>query len=220
MPGKAAGECELTNGQPALTGPGTEECEMPTSWCQACYISLTNQKVHAPTWSLPAIKTCPGSTPMCRRLCYARKAEDLYAINTAKPSRARNLQSTKSPRFVDMMTALVRSKTAHGFFRIHESGDFYSQHYLECWFEICRRLPHVRFLAFTKCFGLNWADKPANLRVIWSVWPDTDVATVPPGRRAYAGEFTPRRPTVECPGACDGCRVCWTGSQDVHFKIH
>lgn len=173
-----------------------------------------------PTWSLPAKSTCPGCTRLCSGKCYARKAELAYP--TVLPSRKRNLASSREPGFVSAMVALITAK-APRFFRVHESGDFYSQAYLERWFAICRACPTVRFLAFTKSFHLDFGNKPANLQVIWSVWPDTDMSKVPSGPRAYAGEFKARRKTLECPGGCDHCGMCWDIRKvgaDVHFSIH
>ena len=185
------------------------------------YIRLDNEKVACPVWNLPAIQTCPGSTPLCRRYCYAAKAEREYSKNEAAPCRARNLAFVKAnaDRLADILTAADRC-VADQYIRIHESGDFFNQDYLDSWFEVARRLPSIKFLAFTKSFSLDWRCKPSNFVVIWSVWPDTNMANVPSGRRAYAGAFEPRRPTVECPGACADCRKCWNTNLDIHFRIH
>ena len=47
------------------------------------------------------------------------------------------------------------------YFRIHDSGDFYSLEYLWAWLEVVARLPKIRFWAPTR----NWAS-PAFLRIM------------------------------------------------------
>lgn len=174
-----------------------------------------------PTFSLPAKQTCPGCTVQCAAKCYARKAEIAYP--TVLPSRKRNWKLTKNDRFVDNMISIVKAK-GKKWFRIHESGDFYSQSYLEKWVAIVAACPEVKFLAFTKSFKLDFtaALKLPNLSLVWSVWPDTDMSKVPAGPRAYAGDCGTEN-TLECPGNCDTCMVCWSLSKrgiDVHFDLH
>jgi hypothetical protein len=185
------------------------------------YVSNGNKKMSLPTFSLPARQTCPGCTTQCAAKCYARKAEIAYP--GVLPSRKRNWLATKQSAFVTGMIAIVKRK-GKKWFRIHESGDFYSQAYLEKWVEIVAACPEVKFLAFTKSFHLDFsaAQKLKNLSLVWSVWPDTDLSTVPPGPRAYAGDSGPAD-ALECPGNCDTCLVCWSLAKrgiDVHFTIH
>ena len=189
------------------------------------YVSNGNKKMSLPTFSLPAKQTCPGCTKQCAAGCYARKAEIAYP--TVLPSRKRNWKATKSDRFVENMIAIVKSKNKK-WFRIHESGDFYSQSYLDKWVEVVKACPKVRFLAFTKSFKLSFLEalKLPNLSLVWSVWPDTDIDSIPAGPRAYAGDCSHHEyanEALECPGNCDTCMVCWSLAKrgiDVHFEIH
>jgi hypothetical protein len=183
------------------------------------YISSGNRKMSIPTWSLPAKKTCPGSTRQCRKACYACKAEKMY--KGVYPCRNENYLDSKREDFVDLMVAMIGKKKSD-LFRIHESGDWYSQEYLDKWFDICKALPKVRFLAFTKSFALDYSNKPENLEIIWSVFPDSK--NVPStGKRAYAGKCGSGN-IMECIGSCDNCGICWflsTAPVDgVHFNIH
>ena len=188
------------------------------------YISKKNKKMDIPTWSLPSGKTCPGSTSFCRKKCYARKTE--YIWPCVLPCRKRNLVASKRETFeIEMLPLIAKCTKKVPYFRIHESGDFYDQEYLEKWFQIVRAFPRVRFLAFTKSFHLNFEDKPENLQIVWSIMPDT--VCVPRKRNnfphAYAGEcFYHGRSTFECPGHCNECLFCWymQADQSVHFKIH
>lgn len=184
------------------------------------YISSGNRKMTLPTFSLPSKQTCPGCTALCLKTCYAAKAERAYP--QVLPCRKNNLKASKLTGFTGQMIEAIKAKGKQ-WFRIHESGDFYSQWYLDKWIAIAKALPEVKFLAFTKSFHLDYSKLPKNLVVIWSVFPDTDKASIPPGTRAYAGEYKPRRKTLECPGNCDSCLVCWGIHKlnlDVHFQIH
>jgi hypothetical protein len=178
-----------------------------------------NRKMSAATFSLPAAKSCPGKTSACVANCYARKAEKAYP--TVLPSHKRNMAETRRPDFVPLMVDLI-TKKAPRFFRIHESGDFYSQAYLDKWCTICKSCPGTKFLAFTKSFHLNFSNRPENLTVIWSIWPDTDLDNVPAGPRAFAGDCGDTE-AIECPGGCDACGMCWDivkVGRNVHFHIH
>ncbi len=179
------------------------------------YISKGNSKMTIPTWSLPSHRTCPSKTKLCSKHCYAVKAERQY--KQVLPCRKQNYRDSLRGDFVDMLASIIgRGKS--GYFRIHESGDFYSQEYLDKWIAIANRLPDIRFLAFTKCFGLDYSQVPSNLVIYWSIWPDTVDAPVK-GRFAYAGDCGHDK-SVDCAGYCDNCMVCFGGQVNVHFNIH
>jgi hypothetical protein len=192
------------------------------------YISDGNKKMSFATWSLPAQKTCPGCTAQCSAKCYAKKAERQY--KTAMASRVQNLTDSQSELFVGaMISEIIKSKAVkkYGMFRIHESGDFYSQEYLNKWIAICKKLPNVTFLAFTKSFQLDFSECPKNMQIVWSVWPDTDMNALPKtGKYSYAGDCVPAdKIVIECVGHCDNCGICWQLDANkhidgVHFEIH
>jgi hypothetical protein len=76
-----------------------------------------------------------------------------------------NLWSTFRETFVDEMAAEIGTATH---VRIHDSGDFYSQQYLDSWIAIARKRPDVVFYAYTKSMDLNWQSAPSNLRIVQS----------------------------------------------------
>ncbi len=189
------------------------------------YISKGNRKLKEKflIWSLPSEVTCPGSTPLCRKRCYAKKAERLY--RGVLRCRYRNLIDSLQEDFTEKMVDEIR-KRKRRLFRIHEAGDFYNQEYLEKWFEIARQLPGVKFLAYTASFHLDFTGCPDNLQIIWSIWSDTDVTKVPPaGPRSFIGNSRYLDPArfdraFLCPGKCANCLYCWYPKGDVRFKIH
>jgi hypothetical protein len=180
-------------------------------------------------WNLPCRVTCPGKTEICSKKCYANKAERMYP--NVRNSRMENFETSKLEDFADRMIRKIwvmqdENSSFAGFFRIHESGDFYSQKYLEDWKKICKEFPDIKFLAFTKSFHLDFNNIPENMQVIMSIFPDTNMENVPKGfLRAYAGDCKEMDniKMLECPGNCDTCGMCWqlnkTG-MNVHFKIH
>ena len=173
-------------------------------------------------WNLPHKITCPGRTPLCEKICYAKKAEVAY--KDVYPSRMRNLEASRKDGFVDAIDSHIkRNAKKRPFFRIHESGDFYSQEYLDKWVKLACLNPGVRFLAFTKSFGLDFSAVPANLQVVYSIMPDT-TCIHPLGCKAYAGDCKDMPGnTIECPGFCSQCGMCWQLDKikfNVHFHLH
>lgn len=194
-------------------------------------LTYGNRKMTIPLFNLPAVSTCPGSTALCRKYCYARAAEDLFKAVKAK--RVRALKASKSADFVEVMKAEIATVPLIPFFRIHESGDFYSQEYLDKWFEICRAFPEKTFLAFTKAFKLDYSNRPKNLSLYFSVFPDTKVADIPNvkgAKRAYTtidfkavvamGYKQDVGKAVKCGGNCDSCLICFNNKKDVYFPVH
>lgn len=48
------------------------------------------------------------------------------------------------------------------YFRIHDSGDFFDQKYLQAWKEIADRLPDIMFWAPTRCWATTWGVDAVN----------------------------------------------------------
>lgn len=194
------------------------------------YISEGNRKLHDRflIWNLPSGVTCPGSTPLCRRWCYAKKAERLHRGVLA--CRHRNLAASRRSDFPLNLARAIEHKLArkpNRLFRIHEAGDFYSQAYLDTWFTVAALFPAVRFLAYTASFHLDFSRKPPNLQIIWSVWADTNPHRVPSGPRSFVGysrSLDPERfdRAFLCPGKCADCLYCWFADDlgDVRFRLH
>jgi hypothetical protein len=63
-------------------------------------------------------------------------------------------------------------------FRIHESGDFYSDAYMKAWFHVAAKFPGITFFTYTKSFAMYercMAERPNNFEVRASVWSDTTI---------------------------------------------
>ena len=135
-------------------------------------------------WSIPPMTTCPHSTAHCRNSCYAVKAWRAYP--TVRVARTENLRSCYYPTFVDDVVAIILYVANTGknknrkriIVRIHESGDFFAEWYVNKWREIARRIQAVDtrivFWFYTKSFEFFIGkDMSENMRPRASVWDDT-----------------------------------------------
>ena len=179
-----------------------------------------NKKMSWPTWSIPAVLTCPNRTPMCEASCYALKAERQYP--NVLPARKKNLKLTVRADFVPMMAREIQRKNPK-IFRIHESGDFYSKTYFLKWREIAELCPDTQFFAFTKVFSLFRFKLPDNFVLVASVFPDEKrkaPKNAPTFTAVLKGDSIPAE--IQCEGSCDTCGICpfATKAVKVWCEIH
>ena len=202
------------------------------AWKKGKYITFGNKKMSIPLFDIPSRITCPGKTPLCQKYCYAQKTEQLFPNVLGK--RVNNLALTKKKEFVDTIVMELEEVAFIPYVRIHGSGDFYSQAYLNKWVEIANRMPERTFLAFTKAFHLNYSKIPDNFKLYFSVWNDTDTSKIknPDIRIAYTlidfkwaiakgiDKFFDLSNATKCSGHCDKCLVCFNNTGNVYFPIH
>jgi len=134
-------------------------------------ISCGNRKLDKSIgiFNLPAVISCPNHN-LCEKTCYAKKAERIY--ESARISRANNYEASSELSFVEKaIIAIEKSKKSR--IRMHESGDFYSQHYANKWSLIASKLPNIYFYAFSKSPFLP-SPQP-NLHIIKSILPDGEL---------------------------------------------
>ena len=95
----------------------------------------------------------PVSKAICGRSCpdcYALKAQIRFA-NIVVPYREARYQASLKPTFTaTMINELTSTRRSARTVRIHESGEFYSQVYIDKWLTIAKALPQFTFYAFTK----------------------------------------------------------------------
>lgn len=181
-------------------------------------------------FNIPAVITCPGRTAMCEHSCYALKAERNYP--EVLPARNYNLEFTKSPLFIGFMVKMIHEickrpnyrKAEKVVFRIHESGDFYSEEYFIKWLAIannCRDIKNLQFATYTKSFDIldnvftAGNSIPENMTIRASVWadtPDKDLLVIAkyklPIYTAYEkGSFPANFAKCRCQD-CGSCKMC------------
>jgi len=150
-------------------------------------------------WSMTAKKTCPGHTVPCKS-CYALKG------NFRRPNVASSLELNDEARHAPDWVTRVTSQIAAQYIRyvrVHASGDFDSNEYINKWITIVTRRPDTMFWAYTR----SWSELAATragedmlpkLLVLarkpnFQLWFSCDAATgVPPKRvnvrRAYMAQ--------------------------------
>lgn len=102
-------------------------------------------------WSIPAVDACPGSTAVCRNLCYATRHR--FRFDSVKRRLAWNRRQCDREDFVDRMVAEIRSSGVL-VLRIHVAGDFYDADYVRKWSAIVKRSPRVRFYGYTRSWRI------------------------------------------------------------------
>lgn len=132
------------------------------------------EKLHTISFNLPAFRSADGfkvcpQAGACATLCYARQGR----YTTSRPIQARefnlNIVRTDLIKFKEFaIQDLSRMKTRKTV-RVHDSGDFFSQDYLDSWFEIARTFPDKKFYAYTKSIHLDRSKTPSNFQIVQSV---------------------------------------------------
>lgn len=120
-------------------------------------------------FGLPPKKTCPGSTKECRSYCYCNFHN--YCYPNVKKARSRNHQAAKDENtFIEkVLGAIEYLPRFFRYLRIHDSGDFFSQSYLNMWKKIARKTPDIQFYTYTKSLHLDWRRLPKNFTYIQSL---------------------------------------------------
>ena len=117
--------------------------------------------------SSTGLKTCPNAGA-CAKGCYALAGA--YRFSNVAQAFERRLAATQSDSFIDAMLSDIDKQRAERI-RIHDSGDFYNEEYLDRWLKIMRARPHVEFYAYTKMvslFNRRKNDLPKNFTLIYS----------------------------------------------------
>lgn len=165
--------------------------------------------------------TCTGTCPDCYALESTRYIDKfiMELLNT--------LEARQDPRrYVEMVEKeIYRPRKKPAFFRIHDSGDFFSFPYFVAWLEMIERHPETRFGAYTKEAGpvlLYGPDNlPGNLSLSCSPWPGVCEPIANLARFYYDDGTDPRISALpHCPAVdrngkrtgrtCNKCLHCYT----------
>tara|TARA_R110000868_G_scaffold144788_2_gene364208 strand:+ start:325 stop:936 length:612 start_codon:yes stop_codon:yes gene_type:complete len=122
-------------------------------------------------FGIPAYKSASGklTCPMadeCIKFCYAKKGA--YIWSNVKPAFEKRYELSKTDNFVFEMNAEILKKKPD-YVRVHDSGDYYSQAYLNKWIEIAIHNPSVRFYSYTNMVDMMLKTSlPDNYDIIFS----------------------------------------------------
>lgn len=127
-------------------------------------------------FSLPPYLTCPGSTEWCKKNCYAIKYTKIY--KSCPIAYQRNYEYSVKTDFTYLMINEIKKRNKNNLFRIHPSGDFYNEEYINKWIFICDNLPDIKFWCYTRSWfednlfeGLKKLNELKNIQVILSTDP-------------------------------------------------
>lgn len=168
------------------------------------------------------IFTLPATQEVCGRQCpgcFAIKAQVTYK-NTL-PYRERMLSRSKHPDFIADISYEIKAFSKNlDAVRVHESGEFYSQEYINKWVTIAQQNPTVNFYTFTKRFSdfdFTALRSQPNFTVIDSLHHGSLNYDKPLEllKSAISGKFSPM--PFLCPATtgessiCDAaCGYCWS----------
>ena len=122
--------------------------------------------------NLPPIKTCVNCST-CAGSCYAMFR---YQYPNVQKRWNRNLEMTKADNFVELSTIELKYK-ATPIVRFHESGDFYSDEYIDKCFDLAVANPQIKFYGYTKNKNALRLNALANVNIIYS-FVDTNIGEV------------------------------------------
>lgn len=98
-------------------------------------------------FGIPAMKTCPMAQ-ICKSYCYANKGA--YSWPAVKNAYEYRFEQTKRDDFDILMLETLFNMPQVECIRIHDSGDFYNNRYLQKWINIANGLPDRIFYFYTK----------------------------------------------------------------------
>ena len=189
-------------------------------------VSRWNSKMGTvPSFSLPVLKTCPGKTEFCSRLCYGLNGR--FAQPQMRKILQSNLVATNQAHFVQRIVREIL-KTGTEVFRLHVVGDFYSVEYVERWIEIADRLPGVKFFGSTRSWRVpGLRDAVTRFRDLPNVYLRASIDPThldkPPsswGVWSIEGEGDPCPHDFALGEHCLTCKKCWqTKDSDICLRL-
>lgn len=181
------------------------------------------------TFSLPSKKTCPGASLWCLKHCYANRYEQRRPNCQAAYLENLNL-ANNIEEFKKVMTGVLPRIIPY--FRIHVSGDFFSEEYIKAWTEICKAFPQTIFWSYTRSWtipelrsALDELKSLPNVQLFASV----DIVMPLPTEdwRIAFTDIDPRANGIICntqngeENSCVNCGYCFRQSKgNVIFKVH
>lgn len=131
------------------------------------------KKLDTISFNLPAFRSADGfavcpKAGACATLCYARQGH--YIMPHVAATREFNLAiARKDLNEFGQLLKIDLGKIKNKIIRVHDSGDFFSQEYLDTWFAAAKEFKKKKFYAYTKSLHLDFSKKPKNFQIIQSV---------------------------------------------------
>ena len=200
---------------------------------------LTNaSKMPSKSFSLPARRTCPIGDVLADRKgtvchgCYACRGR--YAMQNTTNAQGRRLAILElaladADERADWISAMVFLVKRQGrYFRWHDSGDIFSQKYLDLILDVVTLTPKVRHWISTKEVGLISKNRERIESLPNLIVRVSDFLVGTSGRkcRSFHSSSVNADAGVKCrayerDGNCGGCRKCWNREiQNIDYKKH
>ena len=113
------------------------------------------------------LKTCPNAGK-CVNYCYASSGNYIFKNVLLVHSRNLNFVINFPEEFINLAIKEISEKKI-SILRIHDSGDFFSEDYLNLWIRIIQKFPNVQFYAYSKQVSLFKTKMlPKNFTVVYS----------------------------------------------------
>lgn len=119
-------------------------------------------------FSLPPVKTCVNCST-CASTCYAMQAYKQY--EHSRNAWDYNYELSKSDDFVAEVNRQLK-KYKFDTIRLHSSGDFYNDDYIDKWQQIMLDNPNITFYSYTKNIKALRLNKLKNCNIIDSMKHD------------------------------------------------
>ncbi len=197
------------------------------NWVHPDVLSRGNMKIAKNTliFNLPPVKTCPNNAS-CRATCYAVPAYRLYPGVRFKYDSNWHMAQNEIELLRGEIVAQLERERGFEIVRLHSSGDFFSQEYLDMWTAIAEQFPKIHFYTYTKAdkvLDFSKADSLKNFNIIRSFIQ----GHLNYGSMEYLGRMKKKFPKAYICPATKGkdvhcgkeCRYCITGKMPL-FKIH
>ena len=160
-------------------------------------------------FDIPAVITC-GNCKSCAGPCYAMKAQRLRPDVYNK--RALHLwAAVNHPEYLESLIRAQLSKAKQKFVRLHSSGDFFSQAYVDMWARIAADFPRKRFYFYTK---MDCAGSGLDFTAFLSLRNVNRVRSVLPDGRINFGSFEYVQTLI-----AEGYKLCPYGVREYKARV-
>lgn len=165
----------------------------------------------------------PATKQVCNRICpgcYA--AREQVRFPAILDARTKRLEASSSSLFASQIVAEIsRLRNKPKYFRIHASGEFYSQDYVDSWITIANAHPSITFYAYTKRmkdFDFSVLSAMSNVVIINSLhFNKLNYGTID---QAPEGAFICPSKTEKCGDTCTYCMTKTAQTNGVFFLKH
>ena len=166
----------------------------------------------------------PASHEVCGRLCskcYAHREQVRFpSVLSARTDR---YLASLQPNFPQqIISELSKLQSPPKWFRIHASGEFYSQAYVDSWYTICSNYPTIGFYAYTKRlkdFDFSKLKALPNMALINS-YHFGSVNYGPLSSAPSKAFICPSSKSIRCGIECTYCMTKQAQHNGVYFHVH